>query len=479
LARKILLFELNEVPFEIIDAYCRWRPDSCLARVLPHCSQFTTLAEDSLEKIPHGSLSPWITWPSLHRGVLNDQHGITHFGQDLSQVDRELPPLWKLLADDGVAPGIFGSLHTYPLPEDVERYAFYVPDTFAAGPETHPPSYQAFQAFNLAMAKDSPRNVSTDIHWGPALAFLAAAPGMGLEPSTALDIAKQLVSERMKPWTRGRRRTTQAVLAFDLWMKLLERKTPAFSTFFSNNVASTMHRFWAATFPEQYEQLDFDDEWIATYRGEIAFAMERFDRWLARLVRFVDRRPDYQLLIASSMGQAATHAEPVASQLYARDVDRLLAGLGLTASEWSRRPAMEPDVNLLVAPGAADRLQAALETLVIDGRPARFDRRSDDFFSLVFGERNLDPDAGVQLAGREIPFETLGLRVVEIEDRAGSTAYHTPEGILLAYDPRQQERVVTRSKVSTIEIAPYVLGNFGTPIPGYMRSSGELERSLA
>ena len=43
-----------------------------------YARKYETLAEDV------GHLSPWITWPSLHRGVSNEQHEISDFGMDLS-----------------------------------------------------------------------------------------------------------------------------------------------------------------------------------------------------------------------------------------------------------------------------------------------------------------------------------------------------------------------------------------------------------
>src|SRR6516164_8196265 len=61
--QKVIFFELNEVPFRILDEFCRWRPDSNLAKLLPRCTQFETVTEDE------GHLSPWVTWPSLHRGI--------------------------------------------------------------------------------------------------------------------------------------------------------------------------------------------------------------------------------------------------------------------------------------------------------------------------------------------------------------------------------------------------------------------------
>ncbi|HEY6563860.1 MAG TPA: hypothetical protein VIY86_05155, partial [Pirellulaceae bacterium] len=159
MGKKIVFFELNEVPYRIIDEYCRWRPKSAFARLLPKCFQYETYSED------RGHLSPWKTWPTLHRGVSNAQHFIEDFGQDLSEVDRDFPPLWRILSQNGIRTGVCGSLHTYPLPTDLSGYQFYLPDTFAAGSECFPKKLSIFQEFNLRMARESARNVSTKIPW--------------------------------------------------------------------------------------------------------------------------------------------------------------------------------------------------------------------------------------------------------------------------------------------------------------------------
>lgn len=83
MGKSIILFELNEVPYRIVDEFCSWRPRSTLARCLPLCRQYESYAED------RSSLSPWKTWPSLHRGVNDEKHMIQDFGQDLTDVDRE------------------------------------------------------------------------------------------------------------------------------------------------------------------------------------------------------------------------------------------------------------------------------------------------------------------------------------------------------------------------------------------------------
>jgi hypothetical protein len=227
--RKIVLLEANEIPWRIYDEFCVWRPESRLARLLPRCRQFTTVSPDAIP------LSPWITWPTLHRGVSGETHGIKYFGETLESVDAQWPPIWKLLVDGGVETGVFGPIHSYPLPSDAERYSFYVPDTFAASEECYPDALTCFQRFNLSMTAESTRNVSTRIDWKTAASFLARAPGLGLRASTALAVVGQLIGERRDPWRRVRRRTFQPVLAFDLFLKQLQATQPAFSNFFTSD----------------------------------------------------------------------------------------------------------------------------------------------------------------------------------------------------------------------------------------------------
>ena len=42
-------------------------------------------------------------------------------------------------------------------------------------------------------------------------------------------------------------------------MKQLELHKPSFSNCFTNHVASAMHRYWAAIFPEDFDDLQLED----------------------------------------------------------------------------------------------------------------------------------------------------------------------------------------------------------------------------
>ena len=462
--RKIILFELNEVPVRIFEHFCRTRPTSALAQRMPECLKYETYTEDK------GWLEPWITWPTVHRGVSNAVHEIADFGQDLTKQDQEFPPIWKILTQRGITAGVYGSLHTYPMPSDLTNYCFLMPDTFAAGSECFPDDLSAFQEFNLRMSRESARNVSKHIPWAAGLKLLAKAPGLGFKLDTIAEVGRQLWSERQEPKRRVRRRSYQAVLGFDVFFHYLEYSRPSFATFFTNHVASSMHRYWAALFPDDYQSFEFTEDWVNSYRDEIDFTMGKFDNSFGRLAAFVEANPEYQLWVATSMGQAATRGRPCDSQLYIVNKAKFMSAMGVEKPEWSTRPAMQPQTNVMVVPSKITAFREALKKLSLEGRPVKFREAERGFFSIDLGQEGyLTKPQIAQFDGRDVPFKELGMAPVEIEDQTHSSAYHIPKGTLLIYDPQDRGPKPGFTQISTEEIAPTILRSYSVPVPGYMR----------
>jgi hypothetical protein len=467
---RVIVFELNEVPWQILDDYARVRPASAFAGVLARSRCFTSIAADD------GHLSPWTTWPTLHRGVSGHQHMIASFGQDHRDADRDYPPVWSLLRDHGVSVGLCGTLHSAPAPADMTSYAFYLPDAFASEPVAHPAALVEFQRFNLAMSRRSARNVDGGIARTEAWAALRRGRSLGIRPVTYAAVGRQLLAERRRPSLRNRRRSYQSRLLFDIFAGQLRRTEPEFSSFFTNHVASAMHRYWAAHRPGDYDELRLDRSWISTFRAEVMWATAQADDMLARLVRHIEATADGQLWIASSMGQRATRAEALETQVYLTEPARFLRAMGLPDDGWHRRPAMLPQVNLLVADEHAQAFGDALLTVHIGGQPLSFTRRDGGFFSLDFGQPNLHgrPDA-ITVAGELRPLRAVGLQAVEIDDRSGTTAYHVPDGVLAIYDPARPTSTNQRPEVSVLEVAPTLLTRFGIEPPSYMTRPGVLQ----
>lgn len=465
--RKFILFELNEVPFRVYRHYADRNPRSAVARLLAHGRRFDTLSEDE------GHLSPWVTWPTLHRGVTNADHHISSLGQDVSQSNALYPPVWELLARGGRSVGMFGSLHTYPMPAGAGDYAFYLPDTFAATPEAHPAELSAFQAFNLAMVDRSGRNVSAETPYKQAISLLGGLRKMGLRAVTVGKIMRQLASERIMAHRAGRRRTIQSLLSFDLFLHQLADKKPDSAFYFTNHVASSMHRYWPATFGEDYSQTEWKPDWSKRFGGEIDYAMGEADAMLAEMIAFTERNPDYLLLVTGSMGQAAVD-EPgnqLLTQVLLTDAPRFVKALGV-AGAWERKRTMEPAYTFQFAAEAdADLFCAALERLSIGGVRPDFHRLDAHGVELSLGQGNVPDDALDLLLGNvAMTPEELGIANVRIQDEVGSAAYHVPEGVLFSYDPQADgggERA--RETISTTRIAPTLLAMQGVERPAYMR----------
>lgn len=461
---KIIFFELNEVPYKIIRHFCRLYPESNLARVLTNGRKYETYSEDQ------GHLSPWITWPTVHRGITNEKHFISDFGQNLNDQEKQYPAIWNLLAQKGVKVGLFGSLHSYPMPEDIQNFSFYVPDTFAAGSECFPKKLETFQKFNLAMARDNSRVVNSKIPAKEAIQFLMKLPDMGFRFKTAADIAAQLVEERINKWKIVRRRTYQSVIGFEIFYKHLAAQRPDFATFFTNHVASSQHRYWAAAFPEEYDNLKLGREWVETYNGEIVYTMKKADEMIGRLLKFVEKNPDYSLWILSSMGQQAVEAREICTDLFVTNGKKFMDNFMLGANAYELRPSMVPQFNVQVHTDKRKDFEEKLATLRINDLGIHCRQKSEGFYSLDIGFPNLDESKiKIELMGQTIPLTHSGLENIRIQDRCGATAYHIPQGSLLIYAPAKGLNGKEVINISTTDIAPAILRNFNVVVPDYMR----------
>jgi len=475
--RKVIFLELNEVPFRIIDDFVGKYPASALARSLPNFHQYTTYIDDSV-------LSPWISWPTVHRGVLACEHGISNLGEDLARPDEKFPPIWQILTRHGVKTGMFGSLHSFPLPQNLDSYAFYLPDSFALSAECAPTYLSSFQALNLFLTNRSARNVSSAVPLKQSLELLSNVGRLGILPSTLASLARQIGVERLKPCRKNRRRTYQAVLCFDLFFKQLKETQPDFATCFTNHVASAMHRYWAAAFPGDYQNsgqnFGYSSEWVKRYQYEIDFALHQFSRFLGRVMRFVKQNPNYMLWIASSMGQAATTAEPILRQLYLTQPARLMATLGVPNHAWKPQKAMLPVTSFWVDAAWRELVRKAINSLSIEKVQVSVEEKAEGFFSVHLENKNLITSGTTQaiVRGKSHTLIDLGLENVLIEDKSGSSAYHVPEGSLLIYDPQTEALSSKRSDISALEIAPTLLEVFNILVPNYMLSQSERSHSI-
>jgi hypothetical protein len=469
-AAPVVLYELNEVPWRVVDWYVARRPHSHLAAALRSAESYTSVTHDT------GELHPWTTWPTVHRGVYNTSHNIRFINQDLAAA-AQYPPIWHVLAKAGKKVGVFGSMQSYPPPRDA-GYAFYVPDTFAAGPETIPERYSCFQVVNLQQTQADgaiAKPVKLDKRIAGSLARLFVN---GLTAKTAYRLAKQLASEKRSSLHRARRAMLQAPVSFDVFKHALENSEPDFCTYFTNHVAGIMHRYWKYAFPEDFSYR-IQSEADRFHAQSLEIAMDYADEQIGYLQRYVDARGG-RLYIVSSMGQEAIdRGGEHDREIRIEDLARFVRRIGFD-KPFEPRMAMHPNftVELASRSDTEELVERVSAVRGADGKPAFYDVdvEGETVLFSIGCTRELVEGGSLRTAeGVEIPFAEFGIEVMR---RDAGTGYHQPLGIVIRYgaDIAASDN---RTRIESVDIAPLLFADLKLDVEATLASWGRSGERVA
>ena len=461
---KVLVLELNEVPWKVIDTFVSRHPSSAFARVLRKAGRFTTHLPDT------GQLHPKTSWQTFHRGVPDHVHGIREYNQQRSQGHENNPTLWTLANRAGKRIGCGASIGSWPTPRNRENVDFWFADPFAPDPESIPAAVTAFQEFNtLAVARSSRQVRTGGVSQKVIMNFLMNAPRLGIRASTVASTVKQLAVERLNPSRSVRRRNIQALMSFDVAETQWRRTQPHLSSIFINHVAAAMHRYWAAAYPDDYVQNNMPMNWRDTYIDEIDAAMVVADGMLARILKSIEAS-DTTLLILGSMGQAAIEHEPTFNQLIIKDVPKFMEMVGMFSGDYEQRPGMEPEYVLsFKTPALLDQFEKACAGVDINGETPEIKRANATECSLLVDQYNVGFDS-VRVGPRLVELEMSGLKIEKIHDIAGSTAQHTAEGMAMVVSPTHDLSYLNdhTEAVDLCSVTAAILESIDVPVPEYM-----------
>lgn len=470
--RSVILYELNEVPWRVVDLYTAERPSSHLGDLVTSGLSLTTENDDP------APLQPWRTWPTFHTSMYTEDHNSFDLGQDPSTFRGT--PLWDAVETAGMPVGLFGPLQSWPS-RVFAHGGFFVPDTFSREPDTFPDDLRRFQQFNITMTRENTFSSDADPDRREMLATCLDLLRRGLAPSSVVALGSQLVKERRDRRYRGRRSTMQVLPTFDLYWRLHQRTRPRLSVFFTNHVAGMMHRYWGDWVADYAQSESYVPDPV--YSGFVRTAMDMSDRQLGRIRRYVDSNPGTVLLVAGSMGQGPIPYRHL-DEIFVLDAPaQLLETLGLGRADVGL--AMYPRISLAFDGDEAPRACIApLQSVVGEGCGPVFRDFNVNGRTVSF-EINYD-QAGAG-ADERLTFTTLGGETrtarpealgiaVRARTGGGNTAYHIPQGILLAYGDGIRAGG-DRESVDILDVAPSVLANIlgVAPAPA-MRGTASLFR---
>lgn len=455
--RHVILYELNEVPWSVVDYYVDKRPSSNLAALIDTGQSLTTIHEDRFH------LMPWRTWPTLHNSTYD--HNSFDLGQDPATFRGD--PIWDVAEKGGLSVGLFGPLQSWPA-RQFAHGGFYIPDTFSKDSKTYPASLSRFQAFNLAMTTEN--GFSSD-----AALDVKALAGTGIDllrrgltPKSVRTLVAHLARERKDGRYKSLRPTMQILPGFDLFWRLHREHQPRLSIFFTNHVASMMHRFWGDAMPGYADTHDYAPDDV--YGEFITTAMDLSDRQLGRIRKYIAAHPDAMLVVAASMGQGPVEGKSSDGLFVLEDHTKLVRSLGLQTAELGL--AMYPHVCLAFAnEAAAQEVVAPLESVIIDGVGRPFNNVRLEGKTVTFAIDNAvdSPGATFDMSSRlefrpagdqDVVSGTAATLGLAFRTRLGghNTAYHTPDGMLLTYGSGVSPDS-SRKDVDVLDVAPSLLVN--------------------
>ena len=456
--RKVLLVEVNEVTWNLIDPLVEEGKLPTFARLKREGAWGAPVSVD----LPP-QLDPWVTWTTLYTGRPQSDHNVFFLQQPPESIRARR--IWELCHDAGLRVGVYGSLCSWP-PQAVD--GFYVPDTFAPDPATHPEHLRPIQVLNLTYTRSV--RLPAD---GEGLSFKARLgaqlAGLGLSAGTMARVAAQLARERRRPAARWRRVALQPLVNFDFFRRLYRRHRPDFASFHTNHVAHYMHTYWKAMRPEVFPQETGGEE-VRNYGGAIEYGYRTADDLLRRMTGLLDG--DTVMVVASSMGQKP-YISPLkggkAVQQF-RSLERLVQLLGAEGRARAL-PTMSDQFNLYPDSTATrDLLLDSLKAAYIDSpaRPMFYVETVENSITATLRRHD-----GTTEDSRCVFPKLDGDASFRFEDLIHGTSLvksgcHDPKGTLLFYGPgvRPGERV---GDCDNLDIAPTMLTQLGLPVPEYMK----------
>lgn len=460
-ARKVLLLEINEITWTILNPLLREGKLPHFARLI---AEGTRAAPEAIERPPH--LDPWISWVTLHTGVERETHGAAVLGQDEIHAKRT----WDYVVDAGRTIGVFGSISSYP-PRPVP--GFIVPGPFSPTSDTYPKYLSPALALNRRY---------TQVHMkteeeGGILEMLQQARALfdlGLKPSTCMKIAEQLAHEKIEPHAHWKRVGLQPLINYDFFETIYKRYEPDFATWHTGHCAHYMHHYWRAWDDAQFKIKATADE-KRHFGGALEYGYKLADDLLGRFMGMVD--DNTVIGVASGLGM-----QPYVVDMYPagkvgvrmKNVRRILDLLG-AKGVGEVVPAMSPQWNIRIADAAErTRVKGLFEKAHRTGAP-----RPEAFHVAETGEiltvtpyglasvetetRYFFPDApGADPAG--YPLEAL----FATDTPTPKEAMHHPESVLLLWGKDIRAGVEIPS-TTCLDIAPTLLALMGIAVPTSMK----------
>lgn len=419
---KVLLFELNEVNWPVLEPLLAKGELPHLQRIIESGAYGTTICRDK-------GLYPCVAWPTLHTGTSQEIHGMEFLGQHPDTFGAK--QIWDLVIEAGRRVGVFGSLLSWPPRPSA---AFYIPECFARDAATHPESVRIVQQFNIKYSTENKKAVVARTKLNEIVSFTYGLLRSGVKPATLLYVAREVLAESINQKLKWRRACLQPIINYDVFERLYKRSQPHFATFFTNHVAYYLHRYWRAYFPDQFQEIQEAE--VKNYSQAIPHSLRVSDHLIGRTLSLID--DDTVLVVASALGQGPVQNPTNASQQNVlMSLDQLVKTLGY--DEMVRISGSMSIEHVLVCDDSKVRNEIVQKISEIGLASATGERifkvavKNDTLWVSFIGQHE-DLGCGIFIPSIDqlMTPQALNIQRYDVQPETGD---HTPDGILIIAGP--------------------------------------------
>lgn len=224
--KQLILLELNEINFDIVEQYIAAAPDRwpALAKLLAG-KWIRTSSELTYEE-----LEPWIQWPSVHTGKSYREHGVFRLGD---MVGSSVPQFFEQLEQAGYSVGAISPMNAE---NRLKTPAYFIPDPWT---QTHTDGSFWSRTLSEAVSQTVNDNAQARITLKSALQVVIGLVRFARVKHYGIFL-RLAIASRKKPWLKA---LVLDLLLHDVHWSMFERRKPDFSTIFLNAGAHIQHHY--------------------------------------------------------------------------------------------------------------------------------------------------------------------------------------------------------------------------------------------
>jgi hypothetical protein len=435
--KKLILIELNEINFDIVQKYLQPDEDRFpfLKKILKE-GYLRTSSEDVYEH-----LEPWIQWPSVHTGMTFAEHGIFRLGD---MVGSGVPQVFERVEQAGFEVGAISAMNA---DNRLQKSAYFIPD-----PWTRTPSDGSFwsRALSEAVVQMVNDNAQARVTAKSAMQMLFALIRFA-RPKHYARYLSLVLQSRKKPWLKA---LVLDLLLHDVHWRMFNAKKPNFSTLFLNAGAHIQHHYFFNAAPIKNNSPIKNPAWyVKEAEDPLADVLGLYDIIIGELFS----RKDTEAMLVTGLAQKPYDRVKFYYRLKSHEV--FLKNLGLDFS--AVHPRMTRDFLIRFEnEQKAELAQKVLSRIAIeaDGLPlfGEIDNRGNSLFVTMTYPHEVTQKTNYILEGQSLPLqpEVSFVAIKNGMHQAEGFAFFTPG--IAPYAPENGAHVA--------RIADTILNYFSIPL---------------